>query len=151
VQFGEGIFNESTGTFVGGRVIARNECAAGSCPSFYINDTTKYGNVRMNVTVFENGTIINKTLEITKMSTIKEIGYAFGAADVIYLYRFPTSNDNQTPPNDTSPQPEGKSNPAPYVIQNSVQPQTNSGSALSLAATITLIFVFLLMMHENTQ
>jgi len=156
--FGNGTYNESSETFEGGREIVPKDCPSSLCPeTFFLNDTVKYGNARMNVTVFENGTLINKTLEITKMSPIKEIGYAFGAADVVYLLIFKNMNENQqqqTPVPNTIPEPEREANPAPYIIENpDMEPDTqgNSGSPLPLATTITMIFVFLLMMHENTQ
>jgi hypothetical protein len=147
--FGNGTWNDASETFVGGRKIVPKDCPASTCPeAYFINDTVKYGNVRMNVTVFENGTIINKTLEITKMSPFKEIGYAFGAGDVVYLLRF--GDMSQQYPVNTLPAPEGENNPAPYVIKTPeqlVEPENSSGSLLPLATTITMIFVFLLMLH----
>jgi len=145
--FGGGSYNKSIS--MGGREIVPDQCP-NSCPeAFFINDTLLYGNVRLNVTVYDNGTIMNKTLEITRMSAIKEIGYAFGAADIVYVFELPHENSvdetNPTP----SPQlisPEVKEpNPA-------TQEEENSGSSpIPLATTVTMIFVFLLMMYENTQ
>jgi len=142
-------YNENSG-----REIIPDQCPSSSCPeAFFINDTLKYGNVRMNVTVFQNGTIKNKTLEITKMSPIKEIGYAFGAADVLYVFR--SGKDEyatpvpETNPEALNPSPEelAEQNPPPYVDTT----ENNSGSPLQFATTIATIFVFLLIMYENTQ
>jgi len=158
IWINDGILDESGSTSVGGRVIIPAQCPSSSCPeAFFINDTVKYGKVRLNVTVFENGTIINKTLEITKMSTIKEIGYAFGAADVVYLFRAGKNYNGPVVdiPEALNPSPEAEQNPAPYITTPGVEPdaveQGSSGSTLPLATTITTIFVFLLMMYENTQ
>jgi len=152
----DGIFDASSSSSTGGREIIPSQCPSSSCPeAFFINDTVKYGNVRLNVTFFENGTLINKTLEITKMSTIKEIGYAFGAADVVYLFRAGKNNDGTVVDIPDAPTPEAEQNPAPYITTPGVEPnaieQGSSGSTLPLATTITTIFVFLLMMYENTQ
>jgi len=136
-----------------GREIDPDECPNSSCPeTFFINNTRLYGNVRLNVTVYENGTIMNKTLEITRMSAIKEVGYAFGAGDVVYIYELAkeSSNVNQTNPEAQTPSPQVLSpekDPDPTNTDNN-----NSGtSPLPLATTVTMIFVFLLMMYENTQ
>jgi hypothetical protein len=142
---GGGTYNQTMTQ--GGREIIPDDCADSSCPeNFYINDTLLYGNARLNVSVYENGTIMNKTLEITKMSAFKEIGYAFGVADIISVYKMGTesSDDDQ---NNTQPSPdeldvpEQEQNPAPFTTDNS-----NSGTSLQLATTITMIFVFLLKM-----
>lgn len=152
---GGGTYNQSM--TMGGREIVPDDCLDSSCPeNFYINNTILYGNVRLNVSVYENGTIMNKTLEVTKMSIFKEIGYAFGVADITDVYLMGTlgsdnGQTNQPSPNDQTPDgvpaPEGEENPAPFTPDDS----SNSGTPLHLATTITMIFVFLLMMFENTQ
>lgn len=151
--YGNGTYNVTSSTFLGGREIVPTQCPSASCPeAFFINDTVKYGNVRLNVTVFQNGTIMNKTLEITKMSVNKAIGYSYGAADVVYVFTGAKNVNgtiivlNPVVPSNPNPNP----NPAPYVVSPGVEPSnpnTNSGSPLPLATTITMIFVFLLMMH----
>jgi hypothetical protein len=154
---GGGSYNQSM--TMGGREIVPNDCPDASCPeNFYINDTLLYGNVRLNVSVYENGTIMNKTLEMTKLSATKEIGYAFGVADIMYVYGMGSANDqtntqpspDQEQPPEQSPGeidvPEREENPAPFMLDDS-----NSGTPLHLATTITMIFVFLLMMYEYTQ
>jgi hypothetical protein len=159
---GDGSYDVITTNTAGGREINPSTCPPNTCPeAFFINDTVKYGNVRLNVTYFQNGTIMNKTLEITKMSIIKEIGYAFGAEDIVYLFRT-TKNWDGTPvnpivpsPQSLNPSPEGEQNPAPYITTPGMNPnpvgEGSSGSTLPLATTITMIFVFLLKMYENTQ
>jgi hypothetical protein len=150
---GDGTYDVISSNTEGGREIVLSDCPLASCPErFFLNDTVKYGNVRLNVTVYENGTIMNKTLEITKMSSIKEIGYAFGAADVLYLF---TTDKNGPGVVDLTPSPEGEQNPAPYITTPGMNPnpvgQGSGSSTLPLATTITMIFVFLLKMYENTQ
>jgi len=160
---GDGTYDVITTNTLGGREINPSTCPPSTCPeAFFINDTVKYGNVRLNVTVFQNGTIMNKTLEITKMSIMKEIGYAYGAEDVVYLFRAGANWDG-TPVNgnapDTqtlSPSPEGEQNPAPYITNPGMDPNpvgvgSSSGSTLPFATTIAMIFVSLLKMYENTQ
>jgi len=145
--FGDGTYNHSVS--MGGREIIPDQCPNSSCPeAFFINDTLLYGNVRMNVTVYENGTIMNKTLEITRLSAFKEIGYAFGAADVVYVYKLANSIVDETNPAAQTPSPEEKS---PQVNQPETQDNNSGTSPLALATTVTMIFVFLLMMYENTQ
>jgi len=139
----------------GGRKINPDECPNTSCPeTFFYNDTRLYGNVRLNVTVYENGTIMNKTLEITKMSAIREVGYAFGAADVVYFYQLPKDSivDEPNPTETPSPQvltPEKE--PDTTIDDNNDNPPGSGTSTIPLATTVTMIFGFLLMMYENTQ
>jgi hypothetical protein len=146
--FGDGTYNHSIS--MGGREIVPDQCP-NSCPeTFYINDTLLYGNVRLNVTVYENGTIMNKTLEITRLSAIKEIGYAFGAGDIVYVYKLATKNSTVDEPNPAqTPSPEELL--SPEVNEPETQDNNSGTSPRALATTVTMIFVFLLMMYENTQ
>jgi hypothetical protein len=142
---GDGTYNESM--TVGGREIVPDDCTGSTgttCPeAFYINDTQLYGNARLNVTVYENGTIMNKTLEITKMSSYKEIGYTFGVADIIAVYKLADNTPiNQTP---------GSPAPAEMPTEGPDDGSGSGSSTIPLATTITTIFVFLLSLYEYTQ
>jgi len=145
------IDSDDDGIITNGRVIQPGLCPNSSCPeSFFINETVKYGKVRVNQTVYENGTV-DKTIEITSLSSIKEIGYAFGEKDIMFAFLLP--NKNATPsegspsPYPGSPSPPEVELPGPIPVSDT----DSSGAPIPLATTITMLFVFLLMMYENTQ
>jgi hypothetical protein len=93
-----GYYNSSTKSFEGGRQITPSECPDNTChEALFLNDTISYANLRLNVTTFvENGTIVNKTVELTKMSPFKDVGYAYGHEDIIAVFLL--SNENATIP-----------------------------------------------------
>jgi hypothetical protein len=93
-----GYYNSSTKSFEGGRQITPSECPDNTChEALFLNDTISYANLRLNITTFvENGTIVNKTVEITKMSPFKDVGYAYGHEDIIAVFLL--SNENDTFP-----------------------------------------------------
>jgi len=150
-----GSVDPETGTFMGGREIQPNLCPNSTCPeTFFINETVRYGKVRINQTVYEDGTV-SKTAEITQMSSIKEIGYAYSEEDIMFVFIVPqnATTDNQIPSAGSEPQvvilpgPLPASDPDPNTADD-----TGSGaSTIPLATTITMLFVFLLMLYENTQ
>jgi hypothetical protein len=81
-----GYYDTASNSFKGGREIIPSLCTQNSCPeSFFLNDTQKYANLRLNVTVYDNGTVL-RTIEITNMSTCPEIGYTYDADDIAYSF-----------------------------------------------------------------
>jgi hypothetical protein len=82
-----GQYDNNTNSFMGGRDITPSQCPPNTCQeTFFLNDTQKYANLRLNISVTDNGTVL-RTLEITKMSICKEIGYAYSAEDILYSFR----------------------------------------------------------------
>jgi len=133
-----GYYNSSSKCFEGGRQITPSLCPNNTCQeSFFLNDTTVYANLRLNTTTWSNGTVANKTLEITKVSLFKEIGYEYGEKDIIAVFLL--SNGTELP----------------RVVQETSgknETEKDSGSvSLPLTSVVTLMFAFLLMMYENTQ
>jgi hypothetical protein len=150
-----GSVDPDTDTIVGGREIQPNLCPNSTCPeTLFINETVRYGKVRINQTVYEDGTV-GKTAEITQMSSIKEIGYAFGEEDIMFVFIVPNKNTTTNP--DQTPSPGASSPqvvilPGPLPAADPDPNDTGSGSSpIPLATTITMMFVFLLMLYENTQ
>jgi hypothetical protein len=136
-----GFYNESTKSFEGGRQIMPSLCPKNTCPeAFFLNDTVKYANLRINITDYKNGTV-DKTIEITRMSPFKEIGYAFGAEDIIYMYKL--ENENTT---FSSPVPEALEEHTDYDDDMS-----DGSMSLPLASMVTIMSVVLLMMYEYAQ
>jgi len=138
-----GYYNSSTKSFEGGRQITPSQCPDNTCQeAFFLNDTITYANLRLNITTFVvNGTVANKTVEITKISLDKDVGYAYGAKDIIAVFVLSTNENNA-------------SFPIVPVITKSEMNETlrDSGSmSLSLTTIVTMMFSFLLIMYENTQ
>jgi len=100
----------------------------------------KYANLRINITDYKNGTV-DKTIEITRMSPFKEIGYAFGAEDIIYMYKL--ENENTT-----------FSSPVPEALEEHIpddDDMSDGSMSLPLASMVTIMSVVLLMMYEYAQ
>jgi hypothetical protein len=134
-----GYYNSSSKCFEGGRQITPSLCPNNTCQeSFFLNDTTIYANLRLNTTTWSNGTVANKTLEITKVSPFKEIGYAYGEKDIIAVFQL--SNGTELP----------KVTEATRIDINDTERDSGSVS-LPLTSVVTMMFAFLLMMYENTQ
>jgi len=134
-----GYYNSSSKCYEGGRQITPSLCPNNTCQeSFFLNDTTIYANLRLNTTTWSNGTVANKTLEITKVSLFKEIGYAYGEKDIIAVFLL--SNGTELP-----------------IVTEITGPDMNetekdSGSvSLPLTSVVTMMFAFLLIMYENAQ
>jgi len=83
-----GQYDNNTNSFMGGRDITPSQCPPNTCQeTFFLNDTQKYANLRLNISVTDNGTVI-RTLEITRMSICREIGYNYSAEDILYSFRW---------------------------------------------------------------
>jgi len=136
-----GYYNSSSKCFEGGRQITPNLCPNNTCQeSFFLNDTIIYANLRLNTTTWSNGTLANKTVEITKVSPFKDIGYAYGEKDIIAVFLLSNGTDVSLPS-----VPEA-------TIPDMNQTANYSGSvSLPLTSIVTLMFAFLLIMYENTQ
>jgi len=81
-----GYYDNVSNSFKGGREIIPSLCTQNSCQeSFFLNDTVRYANLRLNVTAFDNGTVL-RTIEITNTSICPEIGYAYGAENIAYSF-----------------------------------------------------------------
>jgi hypothetical protein len=138
-----GYYNSSTKSFEGGRQITPSLCPNNTCQeAFFLNDTITYANLRLNITTFVgNGTVANKTVEITKMSPFKDVGYSYGAKDIIAV--FVLSNENNT-----------VSFPIVPVVTKPQMNETNykAGSmSLPVTSIVTVMFALLLIMYESTQ
>jgi len=136
-----GYYNSSSKSFEGGRQITPSLCPNNTCQeAFFLNDTIIYANLRLNTTAWSNGTIANKTIEITKVSPFKDIGYAYGEMDIIAVFLWSNGTVNA-------------SLPVPVVTRVELNETVNySGSvSLPLTSVVTMMFAFLLMMYENTQ
>jgi hypothetical protein len=136
-----GYYNSSSKCFEGGRQITPSQCPNNTChETFFLNDTIIYANIRLNTTLFvENGTVANKTAELTKVSPFKEIGYAYGANDIIAVFML--SNETESLP--SVPQ-------TTYPDMNDTEIDSGSVS-LPLTSIVTMLFSFLLILYENTQ
>jgi len=136
-----GYYNSSSKSFEGGRQITPSLCPNNTChEAFFLNDTIIYANLRLNTTTWSNGTIANKTIEITKVSPFKDIGYAYGEMDVIAVFLWSNGTVNA-------------SLPSVSVVTKPMNETVNySGSvSLPLTSVVTMMFAFLLIMYENTQ
>jgi len=135
-----GSYNPTTKSFEGGRQIVPSQCVPNTChEAFFLNDTVTYGKLRINITTFDNGTVANKTIEMTRRSPQKEIGYGFGDKDIVYVFQWM----NETETRDIVPE----------VVMTGDDDDTMSDGAMSLPITsiVTIMFACLLVMFENTQ
>jgi hypothetical protein len=135
-----GYYNESTKSFEGGRQITPSLCPNNTCQeALYLNDTISYANLRLNITTFVgNGTIANKTVELTRMSPFKDIGYAYNETDIIAVFLLSTENITI---------------PVPVVTAPEMNETINDSGSMSLPLTsfFSVLLAFLLIMYENTQ
>jgi len=138
-----GYYNSSSQSFEGGRQITPSLCPNNTCQeSLFLNDTTVYANLRLNTTTWSNGTIANKTVEITKVSPFKDIGYAYDEQDIIAVFLWSNGTDNASLP----------SIPVEVTKPDMNETTSYSGSvSLPLTSVVTMMFAFLLIMYENTQ
>jgi hypothetical protein len=135
-----GYYDPFTNSFMGGRNITPSECPPNTCQeTFFLNDTQKYANLRLNVTIL-NGTVF-KTLEITKMSICKEIGYAYGAEDILYSFVWGQDQPTQSMLKDDNDEPVVVITPfgTNVTIENA-----SPLLPLSMIITFTCSFLFLL-------
>jgi len=135
-----GYYNSSSKSFEGGRQITPSLCPNNTCQeAFFLNDTTVYANLRLNTTTWSNGTIANKTVEITKVSPFKEIGYAYGEKDIIAVLLLSNGTDVDLPS-------------VIEVTRDMNETLDYNGSmSLPLTSVVTMMFAFLLIMYESTQ
>jgi hypothetical protein len=148
-----GYYNSSTNSFMDGRQIIPSQCP-GDCASemMFLNDTTKYANIRINVTTFNNGTVL-KTLEFTKTSYNQSMGYTYGAQDIWYVFgawnQGPVTSDPVISNLEiTITIPEV----APFRDNddNDDDVYYNGSNGLTMSTMITIIFIFLLsIIHPN--
>jgi hypothetical protein len=135
-----GSYNLTTESFEGGRQIVPSECVSNTChEAFFLNDTVTYGKLRINITTFDNGTVANKTIEMTRRSPQKEIGYGFGDKDIVYVFQW--MNETETIEN------------VPEVVDTEPEDDTMSGGAITIPITsiVTIMFALLLVMYESAQ
>jgi hypothetical protein len=135
-----GYYNSTSKCFEGGRQITPSLCPNNTChEAFFLNDTTIYANLRLNTTTWSNGTIANKTAEITKLSPYKDIGYAYDEKDIIAVFLL--SNGTEV------------SLPSVEEVTGPMNDTANDSGSVSLPITslVTMMFAFLLIMYENTQ
>jgi len=135
-----GYYNSSSKCFEGGRQITPSLCPNNTChEAFFLNDTTIYANLRLNTTTWSNGTIANKTVEITKLSPYKDIGYAYDEKDIIAVFLLSNGTD--------------VSLPLVSAVETDMNETLNDSGSVTLPLTslVTIMFAFLLIMYENTQ
>jgi len=128
-----GYYNSSAMSFMGGREIIPSQCPNDTCSeTLFLNDTMKFANVRINVTECKNGTVM-KTVEITRRSHNRDIGYTYGVEDIEYVFGMSEkkSRINKRSSDDTMNTPMAGND---YSGSNS----------LSVSTIIMMMFVFLL-------
>jgi hypothetical protein len=132
-----GYYDPLTNSFQGGRNIAPSQCPPNTCQeTFFLNDTQKYANLRLNISVY-NGTV-SRTLEITKMSICKEIGYGYDADDILYSFSWGQGQLIQI--NDDNNGPVVVTTPGTTVTYS------NGSDLLPLSMIMTIMSAFLLML-----
>jgi hypothetical protein len=146
----DGYYNTTTKAFMGGRQISPSQCYNDSCrEAFFLNDTIKYANMRINITEHDNGTVF-KTVEITRMSFNKDEGYTYGVNDVAYVYGV-VNQPNMTV-TDSAPI-LNNININATIGDDDDNVNVNFGSngvALPMSTLITMMVIFLLsMIHPN--
>jgi hypothetical protein len=159
-----GYYNSTANAFMGGRKITPSQCSNDSCRDvFFLNDTIKYANIRINVTEHDNGTVL-KTVEITRMSYDRDEGYTYGVQDVAHVYGVwdqkgvvedkkgvvdLLAGENNTMPNLPEIAPISKDHENNDT--NSGDVYGSNGIELPMSIVITMIFSFLLsmMIHSN--
>jgi len=147
-----GYYNSTANAFMGGREITPSQCSNDSCrDAFFLNDTIKYANVRINVTNHNNGTVL-KTVEITRMSYNKDEGYTYGVQDVAYVYGAWDQIgvvDSLVAENNTN-LPEIAPISMDHEMNDTESVYGSNGVELPMSTIITMIFIFLLsMIHPN--
>jgi len=150
-----GYYNSSTNSFMGGRQIIPGQCANDSCREMmFLNDTMKYANVRINITECKNGSVL-KTVEFTKMSYEKDMGYTYGVQDIGYIFGAWKQNEevhSLNGENDTLVKTPEVALEMPLGSDNDTYDRSdvNGSYGLPMSTMITIIFIFLLgMIHPN--
>jgi len=146
-----GYYNTTAKAFMGGRQITPSQCYNDSCrETFFLNDTIKYANIRINITQHNNGTVL-KTVEITKMSYNKDEGYTYGVNDVAYVYGvwdkivITIGEENMTMPDSAPIAKDININATKSDDDDDVHWGSNA-VALPMSTFITMMFIFLLSM-----
>jgi hypothetical protein len=136
-----GYYDQTTNSFMGGRNITPSLCPPNTCQEmFFLNDTQKYANLRLNISIIDNGTVL-RTLEITKMSICKEMGYAYGDGDILYSFKWGQGRPMQMNLNDQNDVPKDNDG---HDDDDDDSGYHHDGSALlplSMIITITTAFL----------